>query len=146
VKVYIAADSHQQGNVKLLRDALLHYDVVVTSRWIDADLEAFHPTAEEVLTRAAEENFLDIRAARYLIAYNPLISHKTGTGGRHVEVGYALGQGKHVLYIGEKLENVFHRHPSVEWMLDPSNHHIETIAHILFLKLRDMDVRRESER
>lgn len=109
MRVYIAADSHLQAEVKELRDQLEALGIVVTSSWIDAKLEAFHPATEEELRHAAEKNFSDINRAVFLIAYNPLSRQKAGTGGRHVEMGYALARFKTVLYVGEKLENVFHR-------------------------------------
>lgn len=118
MRVYIAADSHLQEQARVLRDELNFCAVEVTSRWIDAKLEAFNPVTEEVLQRAACDNFSDIDRAVFLVAYNPLSRQKSGTGGRHVEMGYALAKTKMVLYVGEKLENVFHRHPGVIWVSD----------------------------
>jgi nucleoside 2-deoxyribosyltransferase len=120
MRVYIAADSFLQADVKELRDELVNCGVEVTSRWIDAKLEAFYPTSELVLEKAACDNFSDIDRAVFLVAYNPMTRHKSGTGGRHVEMGYALAKTKTVLYVGEKLENVFHRHPGVIWVSDIS--------------------------
>lgn len=118
MRVYIAADSHLQAEVRELRDQLEALGIVVTSTWIDAKLEAFHPATEEELRQAAEKNFSDINRAVFLIVYNPVIRQKAGTGGRHVELGYALARFKKVLYVGEKLENVFHRAIGVEWVHD----------------------------
>lgn len=115
MRVYIAADSHLQNDVKALRDELVKLGVEVTSRWIDAKLEAFNPVTEEELRTAAENNFSDIERAVFLIAYNPERRHKSGTGGRHVEMGYALARHKYILYVGERLENVFHRSVGVKW-------------------------------
>lgn len=117
MRVYIAADSHFQYSARELRDALRIHGIECTSRWLDAKLEAFNPVTEDVLNRAAHDNFLDIDRALFLIAFNPEMRQKMGTGGRHVELGYALARGKTCLYVGEKLENVFHRHTNCRWII-----------------------------
>jgi hypothetical protein len=122
MRVYIAADSFLQEEVRVLRNKLRSRGIEVTSHWIDAKLENLTVgITEKQLEDAATNNFDDIDRAAYLIAYNPLKRHKQGTGGRHVEMGYALAKFKKVLYVGEKLENVFHRHPNVIWVCDFSD-------------------------
>jgi hypothetical protein len=119
MRVYIAADSFLQQEARVLRNKLRNRGIEVTSSWIDTKLENLTAgITEKQLEDAATNNFDDIDRAVYLIAYNPLKRHKQGTGGRHVEMGYALAKFKKVLYVGEKLENVFHRHPNVIWVSD----------------------------
>lgn len=43
-----------------------------------------------------------------LITANQLMGKATTSGGRHVETGYALAKGKHIIVLGEP-ENIFHR-------------------------------------
>lgn len=134
MKAYIAADSSFQFEARELRNKLRTRGVEITSSWIDAKLEAFHPTTEYDLERAAIKNFDDIDRAFFLIAYNPEYRHKMGTGGRHVEMGYALAKFKQVLYVGQKLENVFHRHPGVKWVSDLSG---SADAHVSLLTVME---------
>jgi hypothetical protein len=132
VRFYIAADSHLWEEVKKLRDELvLNLNLACTARWIDVELEAFYPITEAELETAAMGNFNDIDRAHFLIVYNPVSRHKSGTGGRHVELGYALARYKAVFYVGEKLENVFHRHPGVRWTVDHSLDQVSFVAEVL---------------
>lgn len=119
---YIAADSFQQANVKALRDEILEDEAFAcTARWIDAKLENYgHPVTEAELRDTARANFSDIENAMFLIMWNPLESHRNGTGGRHVEMGYAIARYKYILYVGEVLENVFHRDVTVSHVVDHS--------------------------
>lgn len=148
MRVYIAADSHLQEEVKLLRSDLTALGIEVTARWIDVKLEAFNPVTEDELSKAALGNFLDIDRALYLIAYNPVRRQKSGTGGRHVELGYALAKCKPVLYVGEILENVFHRHPYVKWA-SSGRDEIREIARDLYVQIFNLyrsTATRQSER
>lgn len=137
MRVYIAADSYMQAQVRQLRDELVALGVEVTSRWIDAKLEAFNPTSEVDLQRAAENNFSDIERAVFLVAYNPKSRHMSGTGGRHVEMGYALARYKPVLYVGESLENVFHRAVGVYWIHDLAQN-TAPLARVIAAKLNSI--------
>jgi hypothetical protein len=47
------------------------------------------------------------------ILYNPSKYHNSGTGGRHVELGYAICRVMRIFYIGEK-ENIFHFLPMMQ--------------------------------
>jgi len=53
---------------------------------------------------------LVLYTARYIVEQTGLdpVAHNLNSGGRHVEVGYALGQDKPVVVIGP-LENIFQR-------------------------------------
>ena len=114
MKLYLAAPSHLQEDMKLLRKGLNAHRITVTSRWIDLD---FSLVPEEEYGAHAQWDFDDIDDAHFVILYNPKAVHKTGTGGRHVETGYALAKGIPIVYIGEVDENVFHHHPGVRAMI-----------------------------
>ena len=87
---------------------------VVTSRWIDGK----HSDATRALSAvAATEDLEDIDAAEVLVIWSPREHFRTGRGGRHVEVGYALARGKRIILVGER-ENVFHHHPAIEQVAD----------------------------
>jgi hypothetical protein len=110
MKLYLAASSPRQEEMRILRKGLAAHRISVTSRWLDMDFDLI--PLEEYGNNAILD-LEDIDDAHYLVLYNPKADHRTGTGGRHVEAGYALGTGKPIIYIGEKEENVFHYHPLV---------------------------------
>ena len=89
-----------------LRSHCLQSGHKVTSRWLDVDLSA--PYTPVGMQQGVEVDLQDIEDCEVFIAYNPVIMQKKGTGGRHVEFGYALARNKPIIYIGEKPENVYH--------------------------------------
>lgn len=95
-----------------------------TSRWLAAT-HAITPATEgaalghdEAYTRQhVAEDFADIDEADAVVMFTPsallaldpsLGSGVLGSGGRHIETGYALAHGKPVIVVGEP-ENIFHR-------------------------------------
>jgi hypothetical protein len=56
----------------------------------------------------------DILAADTVISFTEVGG---GKGGRHVEFGYALALGKHMILVGPR-EHIFHTHPAVEHYAD----------------------------
>jgi hypothetical protein len=107
-RIYIAARYGRRAQANALRVVLERIGHVVTARWVTGD----HQGAEDA--RAALEDIQDLDAADTLVALS-----ETGEvpgqarGGRHVEFGYALAQGKRVIVLGPR-ENVFHHLPGVE--------------------------------
>src|SRR5665213_593494 len=71
----------------------------VTSRWL-RQLDDEGPIA-------AVDDLADVTSADLLLALNPEEWRKSGTGGRHVELGYALALGKQIVLVGVRT-NVFH--------------------------------------
>ena len=106
MKVYLASRYQERLTIQELARMLTERGIAVTSRWLAGD----HDDAPHVL--CATEDFEDIDAADVLAIWNPPHHHGTGSGGRHVEVGYAIARGKRVVLMGER-ENVFHSHPAV---------------------------------
>ncbi len=76
---------------------------VVTSRW----LKAGHEMGAKEDRVFALEDLDDVATASVLLAINPPGWEEKGTGGRHVELGYALARGKRVILMGKR-SNVFH--------------------------------------
>ena len=113
MRVYLAARYEEHPKMRVWRDVLASNGIVVTSRWIngghDIREDANH---DEQRRRFAEEDLADIDEADALVAWNPKEHHRSGRGGRHVELGYAIAKGKMVILVGEP-ENVFHWHPAV---------------------------------
>jgi hypothetical protein len=97
--VYIAGRSEDQAVAKQLRDRLAQHDIGCTSTWLDGFIDNLKKAALLCLT--------DIARADVVVMVNPPKVHKSGTGGRHTEVGIAIGTGKGVVIVGAR-ENVFH--------------------------------------
>lgn len=98
-RVYIAAPAPLIDHARALRNVLVAAGDQVTARWLDVPFED--------TPAAARMDLDDIDAADLLIALNPEPWRQKGTGGRHVELGYALARGKQVLLVGART-NVFH--------------------------------------
>lgn len=97
MKVYLAARYADASLMRLWRTELEAAGHTVTSRWINGGQRR----------RFAEEDLEDLRAASVVILHNPRAVHRTGRGGRHVELGIALSDGIPVILVGER-DNVFH--------------------------------------
>lgn len=126
MKAYIAGPYRARTDLQRCADELRYVGFTVTARWLDGDHEGAPDAAVgEALAdrqRWAAEDLLDVAAADVLVAFTSQaawdLSFVTGdggtvpagygaSGGRHVETGYALALGKHVVLVGEP-ENVFH--------------------------------------
>lgn len=103
-RVYLAGRSEDAEILRGLRTDLRDLGVDCTSRWLDG----FSDDA-----RAGALNDLDdIAAADVFVLYNPPSVHRSGTGGRHFETGYAWMIRRPILLIGAP-ENIFHALPAV---------------------------------
>lgn len=118
LRVYIAGRSERRAELQAVAGVLDGEGVAVTSRWL-LDDEAW---ALGLASRAkgAEIDLADIDAASGVLSFTEEAGG--GTGGRHVELGYALAKGKWLWIIGPR-ENVFHHlgrvqvHPTLaDWM------------------------------
>ena len=84
-----------------------------TSRWIDEEV------VEEVVVTLEDKKAWAIKAVEdverceAIILYNPRSVHGSGSGGRHVEFGYAAALGRKLILIGWP-ENIFHWLPIVK--------------------------------
>jgi len=90
----------------------------VTSRWIDGNhqiddngLSAEAKHVERI--RFATEDWEDLLAADWLIAFTELPRSHPSRGGRHVELGAALALAKRIIIVGPA-ENVFCCLPQIE--------------------------------
>lgn len=101
MKVYIAAPySMRLYEATDIRTALLRAGHDVTSRWIVQ-------SPGEMNHACAQEDLDDVASADVLLSYNPEGWRERGTGGRHIEMGYALALGKRIVMIGPRA-SVFH--------------------------------------
>ena len=111
MKIYLAARYSRRVELLAYRDALEALGHTITSRWLHGDhqvddkglsLEA-HATERE---RFATEDFNDVMSAKLLVAFTEIPRTSNSRGGRHVELGIALGAGLETVVIGPR-ENVF---------------------------------------
>jgi hypothetical protein len=128
VRVYVAASALRQDDARWMRNVLQSAGHVVTSRWIDvknvgyvkfcerdadgnwigttSEVEQF--LAEGIrLTRSAQEDMQDVLSADAVVC---ITGDAYTKGGRHSEVGLAIGASKKVVIYGPR-EQVFHFHP-----------------------------------
>jgi nucleoside 2-deoxyribosyltransferase len=99
VKIYIAAPYPARDAAIKLMERLEVSGHVVTSRWLRE--------RDEMDAAAAQKDLEDVDAADVLLFVHDEGWANKGTGGRHVEFGYALARGKRIVMIGP-IANVFH--------------------------------------
>ena len=75
--------------------------------------EAGDPAVNHLRARFAGEDIADVMAAETVVAFTEEPRTCNSRGGRHVELGIALGAGKRVIVIGPR-ENVFCWLPGIE--------------------------------
>ena len=99
MKVYIAAPYPERLAAQALLRWIESAGDEVTSTWLREEdtLDDFH----------AQLDLDDVARADVLLAFNPKAYAEAGTGGRHVELGYALALGKPVVLLGSRT-NIFH--------------------------------------
>lgn len=100
MRIYLAAGYTAHPHMREIRDRLAEFGHTVTSRWIAGDHAATSPADGEAF---ALDDMDDIDAAVCLVCFTHWPST---TGGRHVELGYALGLGHLVILVGP-VENIF---------------------------------------
>ena len=83
------------------REQLLSIGDIVTSRWLD-----FRKMPSWSFG-IAQQDCEDLMAADAVITFTEIPNTILATGGRHVEFGLALAQGKRAIIVGPR-ENVFH--------------------------------------
>ena len=107
MKIYLAASYRRRGTMKKIAAKARRMGHEVVSRWIDGDTEAKEFKRKTRVSEAIQD-LCDIIRCKLLIYF----SSKGGRGGKDVELGYALANGKMVWMVG-KLRNIFHHVPFV---------------------------------
>ena len=106
MKIYLASPFEKQAGMKTLADSLTHAGYTITSKWLTEDETAAQHAA------LAWRDVQDINEADVVVVNNPTDFFHAGTGGRHVEFGYALAMHKPLILLGRP-SNVFHYLPTV---------------------------------
>lgn len=118
MKIYLAAPYAARDAVRLRGQELTRIGFTVTASWLDETHEINSDTTgaatglpdAQVAVHAATD-LRDIDGSDLLVAFTAgALGVDGGSGGRHVETGYAIALGMPVLVVGEP-ENVFHRYP-----------------------------------
>ena len=105
MRIYIACPYPERGLAVEAMQLLEARGHDVTSRWLKAP--------DELTDASAREDLADVASAEVLLALNPSGYENAGTGGRHVELGYALALKKRILLVGQR-SNIFHYLSNVE--------------------------------
>jgi hypothetical protein len=101
-KVYISGSYQERERLQDYARALVSRGIISVARWLDGRGENLSRDAQ------AQMDLEDIRECDILVHFAPEnVGAKYTTGGRHVELGYAIAFGKAVIHVGES-ENVFH--------------------------------------
>lgn len=104
-RVYLAARYDRRLEMLGRADELERLGYVVTSRWVQGLHEG--ATEPDVLGRCAREDLADIIDSDIFITFTESAAIGHTSGGRHVEMGYALACDLWVIVVGPP-ENVFH--------------------------------------
>jgi hypothetical protein len=114
VRVYLAANYSRNPEMREIAEMLHASGYFITSRWILGSHEVAYGTVGEATMDKkeavdfAQEDFSDVMAADIVIHFAKPKGHEgRDRGGRHVELGIALGRGAQVFHVGPK-ENIFH--------------------------------------
>lgn len=113
--IYLAARYSRREELFPYAQELEEAGHEVCSTWISGAHELPDEGSPAFWTRAwsvALQDFQDLELAEALICFTEAPRSHQSRGGRHVEFGVALGQGKPVTVVGP-LENIFHALPQV---------------------------------
>jgi len=108
---YIAGRYDRRLDLQLVVPLLEAVRIHVRARWLTGTHEG--ATDPKTLAWCAEEDMEDIKNADLLIAFSEHPHVGFTSGGRHVELGFALAYWKRVVVIGPA-ENLFHHVERVE--------------------------------
>lgn len=112
IKVYIAAPSELQQVARNFRDTMqLSGGIVVTSQWLNEDFSK-HDNPNLAPAFLALMDLVDIERCDVFFLINPEEWARKGTGGRHVELGYAMHANKRIIIYGTRT-NSFHNLPKI---------------------------------
>lgn len=113
-RVYLASRFARRAELKAVAAQLTSHGFEVTSRWLDSPNPlSQHDLDAGAAAAFAEMDLEDLRRADLCIAFTESADHPSpGRGGRHAELGIALGLGLEVLLVGPR-EHVFHALPEI---------------------------------
>lgn len=116
LSVYLAAPYATKDEIRRHASELEALGCEVTAQWLDephAATVAFTSRDPEELRAFARRDIDDIARAEVFLFFSLDPEQPTKRGGRHVELGLAVAQGKRIIVIGPR-ENIFHFLPEIE--------------------------------
>lgn len=122
INVYISAPSELRGRARWMRNSLKLSGINVISRWLDEPDGEFKnvPDDKSQAGPLALKNLEDINQCGVLIAINPEEYRHKGSGGRHVELGFALAHELGIVIYGERT-GIFHYLPGILHVEEPGD-------------------------
>jgi len=117
MKVYLAARYSSKAQMEVYAQKLEKIGIEVTSRWLEEPHASDAEISDDLKTQYALMDLEDVERADVLIFFSVEPTTPTPRGGRHVEFGYALALGVHIIVVGPK-ENIFHHVPWVNFAKD----------------------------
>ena len=114
-QVYLAARFARQAELREVAEELRQAGAGISSRWLQSP-EPLDNAELNPASRGSEMALMDIadlRRSDICIAFTENGQGPGGRGGRHTELGIALGLGMPVIVVGPR-EHVFHCLPEVE--------------------------------
>lgn len=111
MRAYVAARMENQRDASEIRDTLRRHDIEVVAKWID-ERPANRDDSIEDKRRRLHMDLSDVADSDVLVLFKPQDTHRSTTGGHHVEFGWALALGKPAFLVGTR-ENLFHWHENV---------------------------------
>ena len=114
MRVYVA--SHDRWAACHVADILRHQGHIVTSRWHGKEFLPTLSHTEAERAEIAQEDFDDVSASDALVL---IAGPDRYSGGKFVEAGIALGQGKRVVVIGHR-ENMLLWLPTIQCVATPA--------------------------
>jgi hypothetical protein len=114
-QIYLASRFARRDEMRAIALDLERAGFAVTSRWLEspASLTSDDLDPEGLGGRLAVMDFEDLKVADLCIAFTEEEEQTSrGRGGRHTELGMAIGLGKEVMIVGPR-EHVFHALPTI---------------------------------
>jgi hypothetical protein len=134
MKIYLAARYSRRSELCQYREELREMGHTVQAVWlngehqisdsgkpigetgellVEGDDESSTHCAAELRQKFAKDDLADVRACELLIAFTEKPRSGFSRGGRHVELGIAIGMGKQIMLVGPR-ENIFCWLPDVD--------------------------------
>lgn len=113
MKIYLASSYERREEMEANARRLKMDGHQITSVWITG----LHESPEWNDEAIAVHDLDCIDSAFCVMCFTEPADSNRSRGGRHVEFGYALSQGKKIVVVGPR-ENVFYHLPDVEWFTD----------------------------
>jgi len=103
--VYLAAAYGRRYELRRYAEELWGAGFVVTSSWIDSEDQEDSGLGTKERVAVANRDLDDLKSARCVVAFTEG-PFGPSRGGRHVELGFALALGRHIVVVGPA-ENVY---------------------------------------